>query len=68
VYSFLALLFSYILFDSKNASAEGRVLVGEGRPDEVTRVRRLALETGNRRLDLRVVRHPSRRGFPRRAL
>jgi hypothetical protein len=55
-------------FGSKNVSVEERVLVAEERPDGVTRARKPAQGMENPKLDLRVVRHPLRKGSPRRAL
>jgi hypothetical protein len=57
-----------ILFGSKNASVEGRVLVEEERLDEGTRAKRLAQGMENQKLALKAVRLPLRRGSPRRAL
>jgi len=55
-------------FGSKNVSVEERVLVAEERPDGVTRARKPVQGMGSPRRVLRVVRHPLRRGSPRRAL
>jgi hypothetical protein len=50
---------------SQNGSVEGKAQATEEQQDGVTMVKSHVPEAGNRKLDLRVGKHPSQKDFPR---